>query len=100
MNLEDHLGDIIRKARAMSNVSTEAAVEAAALSEKEFAALEDSGKVSKRPDFVKLAALIGVHPGKLESIAKGWLPSKKDLAQWRELRVMTTEGDGITVNAY
>jgi hydroxyacylglutathione hydrolase len=100
MNLEDHLGDIIRKARAMSNVSTEAAAEAAGVNEKEFAALEDSGKVTNRPDFAKLAALIGVHPGKLESIAKGWLPSKKDLTQWRELRVMTTEGDGITVNAY
>lgn len=100
MNLEDHLGDIIRKARAMSNVSTEAAAEAAGVNEKEFAALEDSGKVTKRPDFAKLATLIGVHAAKLEAISKGWLPSKKDLNQWRELRVMTTEGDGITVNAY
>ena len=100
MNLEDHLGDIIRKARAMSNVSTGAAAQAAGLSEAELAALEESGQVSKQPDFAKLAALIGLHPRKLESIAKGWLPVEKDINAWRELRVLSTFSDGITVNAY
>jgi len=41
-----------------------------------------------------------LHPAKLESIAKGWLPAEKDLMTWRELRVLTTAGDGITVNCY
>src|SRR5947209_250423 len=100
MNLEDHLGDIIRKARAMSNVSAGAAAQAAGLSEAELAALEESGQVSKQPDFAKLAALIGLHPHKLESIAKGWLPVEKDINAWRELRVLSTFSDGITVNAY
>ena len=41
MNLEDHLGDIIRKARAMSNVSATAAAKAAGLTETDLAALEE-----------------------------------------------------------
>ena len=100
MNLEDHLGDIIRKARAMSKVSAAAAANAAGLTEAELAALEESGQVGKPPDFAKLAASIGLHPAKLESITKGWLPAEKDLMTWRELRVLTTAGDGITVNCY
>jgi len=100
MNLEDHLGDIIRKARAMTNVPAAPAAQAAGLTEAELAKLEDSGQITKPPDFSKLAALIGVHPGKLESIAQGWLPAEKDLNTWRELRMLTTAGDGITVNAY
>jgi glyoxylase-like metal-dependent hydrolase (beta-lactamase superfamily II) len=100
MNLEDHLGDIIRKARAMSNVSASDAAKAAGLTEPELSALEESGQSAKKPDFNKLGALIGLHSGKLESIARGWLPAEKGLNVWRELRVLTTAGDGITVNCY
>jgi len=100
MNLEDHLGDIIRKARAMSNISPAAAAQAAGLSEPELAALEDSGQSPRRPDFGRLAPLIGLSPSKLESIAGGWLPKEQPLSTWRELRVLTTAGEGITVNSY
>ena len=100
MNLEDHLGDIIRKARAMSNVPAGAAAKAAGLSETELTALEESGKFSRKPNIAALAALIGLHAGKLEGIANGWLPTEKDLSTWRELRVFTTAGDGMTVNCY
>jgi glyoxylase-like metal-dependent hydrolase (beta-lactamase superfamily II) len=100
MNLEDHLGDIVRKARAMSNVSPVAAASAAGLSEAELSALEESGKVAKKINFAALAPLLGLNAGKLESIAEGWLPSEKDLSVWRELRVFTTAGDGLTVNCY
>jgi len=100
MNLEDHLGDIIRKARAMSNVSAEAAAKAAGVSEAELAALEESGTFPKRPGFATLAGLIGLNAAKLEGIADGWLPPEQDLSGWHELRVFTTAGDGITVNCY
>lgn len=100
MNLEDHLGDIIRKARAMSKVSAEAAAKAAGLTEEELAALEESGTVKKEPDFVALAKLIGLDAGKLRSIAEGWLPTEKDLSRWREFRAFSTSGGGITVNSY
>ena len=62
MNLEDHLGDIIRKARAMSNISPAAAAKAAGLTEPELAALEDSGTSAKKPDYDELAELVGPAP--------------------------------------
>ena len=97
MNLEDHLGDIIRKARMMSNTS---AANAAGLTVAVLSALEDSGPTSKRPDYAVLARTIGLHPAKLQSIANGWLPAEKDLKLWRRLRAFTTAGEGMTVNAY
>jgi hydroxyacylglutathione hydrolase len=100
MNLEDHLGDIIRKGRMMTGASAATAARVAGLTEAELSALEDSGTFSKRPDFAALAGVIGLHPAKLEGIAKGWLPTRKDLSRWRQLRVFTTAGEGLTVNCY
>jgi len=100
MNLEDHVGDIIRKARAMSNVSAEAAASAAGLALSELAALEESGQITKRPNFFALANLIGLSAAKLEGIAHGWRPAEKDLGTWRELRPFTTTAQNITVNCY
>jgi hydroxyacylglutathione hydrolase len=100
MNLEDHLGDIIRKARGMSDSSAAAAARAAGLTEDELAALEDSGQFPHPPNFIALAAAIGLNGAKLERIAAGWLPRAKDLNQWREFRMFTSAGDGMTVNCY
>jgi glyoxylase-like metal-dependent hydrolase (beta-lactamase superfamily II) len=100
MNLEDHLGDIIRKARAMSDVSAATAAKAAGLTENELAALEESGKFENRPNLNALAELIGLQGAKLEQLAGGWLPSAKELGTWRELRSFTTSAQGMTVNCY
>ena len=100
MDLEDHLGDIIRKARTMTNVSAGAAAKATGLSEVELSALEGSGKPYGKVNFTALAKLIGLHPAKLEAIASGWRPKEADLTLWRELRVFTTSDEGITVNSY
>ncbi len=100
MNLEDHLGDIIRKARAMSNVSTSAAASAAGISEAELSALEEAGNFSGKINFSALGKILGLNPQKLEAIANGWLPSAKDLSIWREIRVFTSSGEGLTVNCY
>lgn len=100
MNLEDHLGDIIRKARAMNSIPTGAAAQAAGMTELELAALQDTGIASKRPNFAMLARLIGLNPAKLESIANGWQPAEKNLSGWRELRVFSSSGEGLTVNCY
>jgi hydroxyacylglutathione hydrolase len=100
MNLEDHAGDIIRKARAMSGVSVPAAAGAAGISETELAALEETGRTDRRPNFAALANLLGLNPPRLEGIVSGWLPAQKDLSRWRELRVFTTAAEGMTVNCY
>src|SRR6266702_3700224 len=100
VNLEDHLGDIIRKARAMSGVSAATAATAAGISETELSGLEETGQTVGRLDFKTLANLIGLDPAKLEDIANGWHPAEKDLSPWRELRVFTTAGEGVTVNCF
>ena len=100
MNLEDHAGDVIRKARAMRNVSAATAATAAGLTEAELAAIEDSGKFPKRPNFAALAELTGLNATKLEAFANGWAPAEQDLSIWHELRVFTTTTEGTTVNCY
>ena len=84
----------------MSAVSAAAAAQAAGLTEAELAALEESGQAPKKANLSALAQLVGLRPGKLEGIAKGWLPAEKDLSVWRELRCITTTGGGMAVNCY
>ncbi len=100
VNLEDHPGDIIGKARAMSGVSAAAAAGAAGVSVTELSALEATGQIGQRPDFTALANLIGLNPAKLEGVASGWLPAEKDLSGWRELRQISTTEGGNTVHCY
>jgi hydroxyacylglutathione hydrolase len=100
MNLEDHLGDIVRKARGMSGISAAAAATAAGLTETELAELEESGQAPKKANLTGLAQLVGLEPGKLEGIAKGWLPSQRDLSIWRELRCLTSDSGGMAVNCF
>lgn len=100
MNLEDHVGDVIRKARAMTGAAAEAAAKAAGLSLEELAALEASGQCPRRPDFLALVALVGLSCQKLEALANGWLPDPVDIGTWRELRQITTTRGGNTVHCY
>ena len=100
MNLEDHLGDILRKARSMTGVAPAAAASAAGLTEAELTALETSGTTAEKINFPALAALLGLNAVKLEGIAQGWLPEKKDLGLWRELHQITTTEDGCAVHCY
>jgi len=100
MNLEDHLGDILRKARMMSDVTPAAAAKAAGLTEAELAALEQSGVSEKPPDLVALASLLGLTGPKLEQIARGWQPAPKNLGAWQELRCFASSAQGINVNCY
>jgi len=100
MNLEDHLGDVIRKARAMSNVSIESAAAAAGLTPQALAELEETGKPLGAINYPALAQSLQLHAGKLESLAAGWVPKENDLGIWRELRPITSTAQGITVNCY
>lgn len=100
MSLEDHLGDIIRKARKAAGVSAEAAAAAGRVSLAELAALEDSGMAAKPVNYAALAEVLKLSSRKLERIANGWLPAPKDIGAWRELRVIPTTQGGNTVNCY
>jgi glyoxylase-like metal-dependent hydrolase (beta-lactamase superfamily II) len=100
MTLEDHLGDIIAKARDASGVSAPIAAQASGLSAAEFTVLEETGKSPRPVNFQALANSIGLNAAKLERIASGWLPATSDLSLWRELRHITTTANGLTVHCY
>jgi hydroxyacylglutathione hydrolase len=101
MQLEDHVGDIIHKARTMNSVAPAAAAAAAGISEAGLAALEKSGDLAAvKINSPALAKVLGLDARKFEGAARGWLPAVPDLTRWRELRVFTTAGDDFTVNCY
>lgn len=100
MNLEDHFGDVLRKARAMSNVTPEAAAAAAGLTVEELTSLESIGKSPRELNFSAIAQTLGLDGPKLKRLAGGWQPGALDLSLWRELRVITTSANDITVNCY
>lgn len=100
MPLEDHLGDIIRKARGMSEVGLPAAAAAAGISPAELAAAEDSGQFKQTSNLTALARLVGLDAEKLEGIARGWLPAPVELRTWRQLRQFSSADNSLTVNCY
>ena len=100
MNLEDHVGDIISKARGAAKVTVETAARAAGLSESDLSLLEQTGQVTTVPNFQALAGILGLDATKLERIAKGWLPQVPELSTWRELRPISTVGGGYAVNSF
>ena len=100
MNLEDHLGDIVAKGRLMSGISVAEAAQAAGLPEAEFQAIEAAGKAPARVNWAALGQRLGMDGSKLAAIAGGWLPQARDLQQWQELRVITTDSGGMGVNCY
>ena len=100
MSLEDHLGDIIRKAREGAKISIVSAAHATGLSEGDYRVLENSGKTARKPNLLELANMLDLHGAKLERIANGWLPTVPDLSLWRELRQITTTGPSYQVYCY
>src|SRR5262245_23347378 len=100
MNLEDTLGEILRKARQAANISMEAAAGAAAIPAAEYVAFEEAGRLPAKLNLIGLATLVGLHPQKLERLAQGWVPATPDLSLWRELRQITTAGPTYSVHCY
>jgi len=100
MTLEDHLGDILHKARDAASVTLNAAAGIAGLTVAELQKLEETGYAGKRFDLPALSRLLKLDPVKLDQIAAGWLPAAVDLSRWRELRPIVTANGGYRVNCY
>jgi len=100
MQLEDHLGDILRKGRKAKGTNAADAAKAAGLTEPAYATLEETGKPAGAVNFSALGASVGLNGKKLERIAGGWLPSAPDLSQWREFRQITSKANDIEVHCY
>jgi hydroxyacylglutathione hydrolase len=100
MNLEDHIGDILKKARLMAGVEIPKAADAAGISEAAFSEVERSGQVVHQINWGTLASTLALNGEKLTKIANGWHPASIDLSIWRELRQISNTAEGITVNCY
>jgi glyoxylase-like metal-dependent hydrolase (beta-lactamase superfamily II) len=100
MQLEDHTGDILRKARAMSGLSAATAAATVGISEAALAEFEATGQFPQAAGLSGLAAKAGLNPKKFTALVHGWQPAVKDLNRWRQFRMFTTVGEGLTVNCY
>ena len=100
MTLEDSLGDILRKARTSTHTEVTAAAQAAGLSTADYERMEETGKPAAGCRFAELGARLTLDGAKLKRIAEGWLPKPVATSGWCELRVVTTEGEGMAVHAY
>lgn len=99
MPLEDHAGDIVRKARARAGVSIGAAAAAAGVTAGQFGAFEENG-IWPAANLPAVAQLLQLDAAKLTAIIGGWTPRVPDLKQWRSLRVITSGRGAFTVNAF
>ncbi len=100
MTLEDHAGDVIRKSRAMKNVTLDAAAGAAGCTASDLSRFEDDGRLNVELNWVNLAAMLDLNAIKLERVARGWLPVPPKLETWPEFRQLTTVGPTMSVHAY
>jgi len=99
MSLEDHIGDICRKARLQMNIPMSEATTAAGLSEEQLSEWETEGKLREPVNVAALAERIGLDSDKAQRVAGGWSPDEVDLSRWRELRIVTT-AEGFEVNSF
>lgn len=99
MPLEDHIGDICRKARLQTKTDMTAAMEAAGVNEALLVAFETDGVEAAPVKIGALAELLGLDVPKAERVAEGWEPVPVDLGRWRELRMVTT-AEGFEVNSF
>ncbi|MBC8325027.1 MAG: MBL fold metallo-hydrolase [Verrucomicrobia subdivision 3 bacterium] len=99
MSLEDHIGDVCRKARLQTGTPISAAAALAGLTEAQLKEWETEGVIEAPVNIAALADRLGLNAAKAQGVANGWEPAPVDLARWGELRVVTT-AEGFEVNSY
>lgn len=100
MLLEDHAGDILRKARLGRGVPLERVAAAAQARPEQLARFEERGEPSNGMDFDAVAELLNLDGPKLRRIAEGWLPAAHELSRWQCLRKIENDHGGMAVNCF
>jgi glyoxylase-like metal-dependent hydrolase (beta-lactamase superfamily II) len=100
MNLDDTIGDILRKARISTGTTLEAAAAAAGVALDAYRQFEETGKAPAGIRWGELGSRLTLDGTRLQRQHDGWKPEPVDLSKWCELRAVTSEGDGVTVNCY
>ena len=83
VTLEDTIGDILRKARASTHTTPEAAAKAAGLGLAAYTALEETAVLPAGTDVVALGKLLTIDGARLGRQAKGWRPAPVDTSARR-----------------
>ncbi len=99
MSLEDHIGDVCRKARLQTGTPIDAAAALAGLTEAQLKEWETEGVIEAPVNVTALADRLGLNAAKAQRVADGWEPAAVDLTRWLELRVVTT-AEGFEVNSF
>jgi len=99
MPLEDHIGDICRKARLQTKTELSGAARAAGVGVVELKKWETDGVADLPVNIEALSALLGLDPVKAVAIAQGWEPQELDLSRWQNLSMFTTN-EGFDVNSF
>ncbi len=99
MSLEDHIGDICRKARLQTQTPLAEAAALAGVSEAQLEAWETDGEIEAVIDLAALTDRLGLDVAKAQQVADGWAPAQVDLGRWREMRMVTT-AERFEVNSF
>ncbi len=99
MSLEDHIGDVCRKARLQTDTPVEIAASAAGLAEAQLHEWETNGEIQAHLDVAALAKCLGLDPAKALRVAEGWEPQAVDTSRWSKLCLVTT-AEGFEVNSF
>lgn len=100
MLLEDHAGDVLRKARLGRGVPLERVAAAAQARPEQLARFEERGEPPEGIDFDAVSRLLNLDADKLYRIAEGWLPSAHELSRWQCLRKIENDHGGMAVNCF
>lgn len=97
--LEDHVGDVLRKARLMQGTTAELAAQTARMSAEDWKRLEEAGQPLPE-EWSALASLLDLDAAKLQSLANGWTPKSLDLSRWPGFQCLVSQDRGMSVNCY
>ena len=99
MSLEDHIGDVCRKARLQTGTPIDDASSVSGLTELQLQEWETEGMIEVSVNVTALAERLGLDAAKALRVAAGWVPQIVGITRWSELRVVTTE-EGFEVNSF
>ena len=100
MRLEDHVGDVVRKARVGRGLEVSSFAQNVGVSLSQYQEFEDSAKLPSGWDWIRVGKLLDLASDRLKALHSGWEPLVRDLGNWRELRSLVTQGPKFTVNNY
>jgi len=100
MQLEDHAGDVVGKARAAAGIEAGEVAALLGCQLPEYEVFEQEGRLDMPTSFTALADRLDLDEAKLAEVHRGWEPAVPDLRRWQEIRALGTAHDDFAVNSF